>query len=199
MSKTSERIRNARKACHLTTKQLAYFINVSEKSIIRYENAQFVPDTHNLVQLAAIFDLSTDYLLGVSDNAETSFLEPYRTKNIVYRNAQNNPIWKDTNYYWIEYNPKEEPYPLRGQMEWVDRNNKEDLYALRPIIAENCLLLLEQFGKGKPLILNCREDFYVFLIYGGIAFATEAVCKDCVPYLLRPGTVARKSKKSEQK
>lgn len=187
MSKTSERIRYARKAFHLTVKQLACFINVSEKSIIRYENDQSLPDTHSLIQLAAIFDLSTDYLLGLSDNAETSFLEPYRTKNIYYRNAQNNLIQKNVDYYWIEYNPEKEVFPMRGQMEWAGKEGEEELYALRPIIPENCLFLLEKLGQKRPLILNCREDFYVFLIYGGIAFATEEVCKDCVPYLLQPG------------
>ena len=187
MSKTSDRIRFARKACHLTTKQLAQFIGVSEKSIIRYENDQSIPDTHSLIQLAIIFDLSTDYLLGISDYAEASLLEPYRIKNIFYRNVQNNYIQKDTDYYWIEYSPKEEPFPLRVQMHWAGTNGKEDLYALRPIHPENCLALLEKLGQKKPLILNCREDFYVFLIYGGIAFASKEVCQDCVPYLLPPG------------
>ena len=68
-------------------------------------------------------------LAGVSSysvNAEASLLEPYRIKNIFYRNVQNNYIQKDTDSYWIEYSPKEEPFPLRGQMRWAGTNGKED-------------------------------------------------------------------------
>ncbi|SCJ82286.1 HTH-type transcriptional regulator immR [Anaerotruncus sp. 2789STDY5834896] len=194
MSKTSERIRHARKHCRLTTKQLTYFIGVSERSVVRYENDQSTPDTHSLIQLASIFDLSTDYLLGLSDNAEASFLELYRTKNIFYRYVQNNHIREETDYYWIEYSPKDGPFPLRGKMQWAGTDGKEELYALRPIIPESCLIILEKLGRQKPLILNSREDFNVFLIYGGTAFASHQVCKECMPYLLRPGTVKNKAR-----
>ena len=189
MSKMSERIRNARISCHLTAKQLARLAGTSEKSIIRYENDQSTPETATLIQLAAIFALSTDYLLGLSDNADASFLEFYRKKSIFYRNLQNNHIQKETDYYWLEYSPEQEAFPMRGQMQWAGMDGETELYALRPIIPENCLSLLHYLGKDKPLILNCREDFYVFLNYGGIAFAAEAVCQDCVPHLFRPGPV----------
>lgn len=189
MSKTSERIRYARTACRLTVRELADFIGTSERTVIRYENGQSVPDTRSLKQLATIFDLSTDYLLGLSDNAETSFLAPYRSQNLFYRKVQQNEILPDTEYYVIEYDPGKEFYPMSGQMEWVGRAGGRDLYALRPVIPEGWLFLLNEIGEEKPLILNCREDFYVFLNYGGSALATEAVCKECVPHMMRPGYV----------
>ena len=99
----------------------------TKKSMIRYENDQSIQDTHSLsYSSGSHIGLSTDYLLGISVNAEASLLEPYRIKNIFYRNVQNNYIQKDTDSYWIEYSPKEEPFPLRGQMRWAGTNGKED-------------------------------------------------------------------------
>ena len=80
-------------------------------------------------------------------------------------------------------------------MQWAGLDGKEELYALRPIIPESRLIILEKLGRQKPLILNSREDLNVFLIYSGTAFASHQVCKECMPYLLRPGTVKNKARK----
>lgn len=82
MTTTGERIRHARKNAGLTMNMLAELIGVTERSVKRYESNQSTPDTHTLIQLASIFDLSTDYLLALSDNPNTSFLDKYRTNNM---------------------------------------------------------------------------------------------------------------------
>ena len=60
--------------------------------------------TTNLYQIRiASFNLPlTNYLLVGSDNAEISFLEPYRTKNYSFVMYRNNQIQEETDYYWIE-------------------------------------------------------------------------------------------------
>ena len=93
MSKTSERIRSARKAYGLTISELASLIGTTEKTVSRYENDQSKPDTYNLIQLACIFDLSVDYLLGLSDNADISFRKPFSKRNILYRRAQDQGVF----------------------------------------------------------------------------------------------------------
>ena len=74
MTTSGERIKYARKNAGLTMKKLAELIGVTERSVKRYESNQSTPDTHTLIQLASIFDLSTDYLLVLSDNANTCLL-----------------------------------------------------------------------------------------------------------------------------
>ena len=190
MSKTSERIRNARKVYGLTISELATLIGVTEKTVSRYENDQSKPDNHNIIQLACIFDLSADYLLGLSDNPDISFREQYSKSNVLYRKVQNNSILADHTYYWIEYNPETEFYPMRGNMEYAGTKRGRDLYKLRPIYSEQAAALLKSIGRIQPLIVNDMEDFYTLLNYGGTAFITEVVCKKGVSHLLRPGTVA---------
>ncbi len=196
MTTTGERIRHARKNAGLTMKMLAELIGVTERSVKRYESNQSTPDTHTLIQLASIFDLSTDYLLALSDNANTSFLDKYRTNNIYYQRViLNEPILTEE-YYWVEYDSAKEVYPMRGQMQWAGFNSKgEELYCLRPILIKQCLKMFEKNllpGKNPPLIINSKEDFYVFLTYGGVAFVTETICKECLRHLLRPGTTKDK-------
>lgn len=189
MSKTSERIRCARKACNLTTRELANFIGATDKTILRYENDQSTPDSHNLIKLACIFDISVDYLLGISDNADISFLKPFSMRNIHYLRAQNQKILEERTYYWVEYDPEKEFYPSRGQMEYAGTKDGKSLYQLRPISPENALALLKCIGRIHPLIVNDMETFYTFLSYGGTAFIVEEVCRKGVRHLLRPGTI----------
>lgn len=189
MSKTSERIHNARVACGLTAAALAKFIGASEKTVLRYENGQSTPDTHNLIQLACIFDLSVDYLLGLSDNADVSFLKPYAKRNIYCLRLQNQEALEGHTYYWLEYDPEKEFYPMRGHMEYVGEKDGRELYQLRPVLPDKAAALLKQIGRPRPLIVNTIEDFYTFLNYGGTAFITEEVCKEGVRHMLRPGTV----------
>jgi len=99
---TGARIRHARKHADLTIKKLAELIHVTERSIKRYESGQSTPDTHVLIHLACIFDLSTDYLLGLSDRADTSFLDQYRTNNIYYQNLLSNTPISTEDYFCVE-------------------------------------------------------------------------------------------------
>lgn len=193
MSITGDRIRQARKNAGLTIKMLSEFVVVSERSIKRYESGESIPDTHALIQLACIFDLSTDYLLALSNRADTSFLDEYRTNNIYYKKVLSNLPIQSENYYCVSYNVKKEHYPMRGQMQWAGFNNKgEELYCLRPIDITKSLEIFKMKVLRKetePLVVNTKDDFYVFLIYGGIAFVAETVGKECLKHLLRPGTV----------
>ena len=190
---TGARIKRAREYSNLTIKKLAGLVGVTERSIKRYESNQSTPDTHALIQLACIFDLSTDYLLGLSDRADTSFLDKYRTNNVFYRKALSNVPIPTENYYVVEYNPQREPYPMKGQMHWAgyDKNGK-DLWCLRPVIVDRWLALMKKLPeKTATLIINDKEDFYTFLIYGGNALIAETTCKECLAHLLRPGTAEK--------
>ena len=63
----SEKLLTLRKANELTQEQLAEKLDVSRQSISKWESGQATPELDKIVALSAIFNVTTDYLLGVSD------------------------------------------------------------------------------------------------------------------------------------
>ena len=53
-----------RKINHLTQRQVAEILGITQPSYIRYENGKAEPNLENLVKLADVFDVSIDYLCG---------------------------------------------------------------------------------------------------------------------------------------
>lgn len=66
-----KRIRDLREDKDLTQKQLAEYLNVSQKTYSRYELGQheMTPDT--LGKLATLYDTSVDYLIERTDNIKS--------------------------------------------------------------------------------------------------------------------------------
>lgn len=62
-----QRLRQLREQNGFVQKQLANFLGVSESTIGKYENDQRTPSPDTITKLATKFDVSTDYLLGVSN------------------------------------------------------------------------------------------------------------------------------------
>lgn len=52
---------------HLTQKELAKKLNTSNSSVCDWEKGRSQPDLQTLANIATLFDVSTDYLLGLSD------------------------------------------------------------------------------------------------------------------------------------
>jgi len=67
MSFFSERVKTLRKERSMTQRQVANALGITERSYQRYE-AENNPNNETLIKLADYFDVSTDYLLGRSDN-----------------------------------------------------------------------------------------------------------------------------------
>ena len=65
--KFSERLKELREEKELSKQQLAKAIGVSDVAISRWENNLRVPNIINLVNIAKYFDVSADYLIGLSD------------------------------------------------------------------------------------------------------------------------------------
>ena len=53
-----------RKLNHLTQRQVAERLGIAQPSYIRYENGKAELTFENLVKIAEMFDVSTDFLLG---------------------------------------------------------------------------------------------------------------------------------------
>ena len=60
----NQKITDLRKAAGISQDTLARQLGVSRQAISKWELGTAMPETKNIVQLAEIFDVTTDYLLG---------------------------------------------------------------------------------------------------------------------------------------
>ncbi len=63
-----KRLRELREEKGLTQKELAQKLNLHSVTYLHYEKDQREPPLAVLADIAQFFDVSTDYLLGLSDN-----------------------------------------------------------------------------------------------------------------------------------
>lgn len=64
----SERIRKLREEAGINQPQLAQILEVKTATINRYENNVREPEYATLIKIADFFNVSTDYLLGRTEN-----------------------------------------------------------------------------------------------------------------------------------
>ena len=64
----AERIKHLRETNNLTQSSLAKKLNVTRSSVNAWEMGISVPSTALIVDLARLFHISTDYLLGLDEN-----------------------------------------------------------------------------------------------------------------------------------
>ena len=64
----SARLKNLRTAKNITQKELALLIGLDRTSVTKWETKGVVPDPQTLSKLASFFAVTTDYLLGVSND-----------------------------------------------------------------------------------------------------------------------------------
>lgn len=65
MSTFCERIRKCRNQKNQTQKEVADFLGVSSAAFSQYENGKRKPSLDTILLLAKLFEVSTDYLLGL--------------------------------------------------------------------------------------------------------------------------------------
>lgn len=58
-----EKIHRLRKARGMSQEELASHLTISRQAVSKWELAESVPDTENIIQLSRLFGVSTDYLL----------------------------------------------------------------------------------------------------------------------------------------
>lgn len=66
--KFNERLKNIRKECGLTQKDVYEKLNISPNGYASYEQGRTEPNIETLVKLCNIFNVSADYLLGIDEN-----------------------------------------------------------------------------------------------------------------------------------
>jgi transcriptional regulator with XRE-family HTH domain len=64
----ADKIKLLREASHLTQTELAKKLNITRSSVNAWEMGISVPSTTYLIELALLFHVSTDFLLGLEQN-----------------------------------------------------------------------------------------------------------------------------------
>lgn len=80
------RLQSLRREKGLTQAQLGSFFNLAESTISLYESGKRSPDYDTLKRLASFFDVSLDYLLGISDNRQVA--SQLQEKTVVYKTSK---------------------------------------------------------------------------------------------------------------
>ena len=68
----ADKIINERKKNGWSQEELAQMLSVSRQSVSKWESAQAVPDLNRIIQMAKLFNVSTDYLLKDEIEADTT-------------------------------------------------------------------------------------------------------------------------------
>ena len=92
------RLRDLRREQNLTGEQLGKIIGVKQTTISRWEAGQVIPTQSNLKKLAAYFHVSSDYLLGLTDEREP-YKKPLKFEEalkILENTKRNDDIFKIT-------------------------------------------------------------------------------------------------------
>ncbi len=63
-----ERLRRARERKGLTQAEVSKITHISDKSLSRYETNSSAPDPDTIAELIRLYDVSADYILGLSYN-----------------------------------------------------------------------------------------------------------------------------------
>jgi len=71
------KIKELRNEFGLSQNELAEKLNISQKCISNWENGVNEPDFETLIKLSRLFDVTSDYLLGIDGNqSDSSILTP---------------------------------------------------------------------------------------------------------------------------
>lgn len=109
----SDRIRKLRQDMDITQSELANKLGITTTALSFFESGSRIPNIEVLRNMATIFNVSSDYLLGLSEKKETSSdLKTYADmiRHIIPLLEQSN-IW----YIWLEdmpYNAGEQVHGL---------------------------------------------------------------------------------------
>ncbi|MBP3292753.1 MAG: helix-turn-helix transcriptional regulator, partial [Clostridia bacterium] len=94
MLEFDRRIKNLRKSRGITQEQLAGYLDVSPQAVSRWETGTSCPDIALLPQIAALFEITTDELLGVNETEKRREINAVvrETSALIDKNITEEPI-----------------------------------------------------------------------------------------------------------
>ena len=144
-------IKLLRREVNMTQENLAELLSISPQAVSRWETDVAMPDISLLPPLANLFNVTTDYLLG---------METYQ------KDLRKEEFDKAFHKYW-EHDDKEKNYQIAvravaeypGNMEYVEWLASAEYYVAMPIADESeYARLLESSAKHYKLVLDNTKD-----------------------------------------
>jgi len=180
MSSTfSSRLKQLRIEKKLSQRALGALLGLSDKTISAYENNRNTPDFERLTKLSKIFGVSVDYLIGASENSESSetTLREYSLKTISVYNIdslQTNkaveylklPMWFGCDFGILVSDESCEPVLSKGDIALVRKGpalegdlvlwrEKEEKIVIRRIYFQgDSVILKPENSKYRPVIVK---------------------------------------------
>lgn len=136
----SERIKRSRKVAKLTQEELGRRVNTTKATISNYENSYSTPSNLMLVALADMLDVTTDYLLGRTDDTNGVVEVDRETKALIKKSENNKPSKYDA---------------LKNEFEEYKRNNEIKISVINDLREENRKL---KSYMEEIRILASKED-----------------------------------------
>ena len=112
----SQRLKEARRNRKLTQDELALKVNTTKSTISNYENGHSTPSNDMLVLLSDVLQITTDYLLGRSEN-------PHMTADEEFQTFANDPELERW-YRKLPESDEEDLQKLREMWEIIRRDKK---------------------------------------------------------------------------
>jgi len=152
------------------------------------KNGVSLPDAYNLRKISAEFGVSSDYILGLTDELEIKY--PAQDVTLLYKEYKkllSNQIMEDEDYYWIKIEVDEErAYTKTIQTEWAGfTEDGKEIRVARKVIPENVIELCNKIGDSA-VIINRTSEIGLFYLFGGNAIITETLCREHIPTILEP-------------
>ena len=164
MDNFGTRLKELRVMLQLSQKELAEKVNISEKTIQRYEKGGN-PDIYALAKLSTYFNVSSDYLLGLK--GYKAMLEEKKEKlknangdNELYRKyiqCLNNKIDEQMDYYWIALKGGR----ISGHTKWIGWSDERRTVEIRKLCTVQPKQAIEMCEKMKKRT-NIRKHMYFF-------------------------------------
>lgn len=123
---SGERLKKLREEMKLTQIELGKAFNISHSTINRYENGLRQPDNETLINMSNFFNVSVDYLLGISNTRNDS----ERITDIL----QNNPELQEL---WDKLKERPDLQLLFKQVKDVDSKGIQQIIRIIKAIEEN--------------------------------------------------------------
>lgn len=188
-------IKELRIYANMTLEQLAEILDVSKRTLQRYESGEATPDMRILTQLVDLFGFSADYFIGKEKlNGVVARTRASKKKNLRFRTdfwenynraKTEYTIDEDADYYYITLGESwDGEYGLRGMTMWTGfTDEKDDIRELMPVNPER---ILEDGTEDDIMVLNSGEDVAAFIGYGGTALVRADICKKYLPWVMKP-------------
>lgn len=175
-----QKLKKLRETRGFTQAELAEKIGVNPQTIYRYEKIDGVNiSSAELSLLAKLFNVSTDYLLGIVCFPSLDSIE-FKNECLICRDKER--IDKSVEYYWIWCNsdPKKGSPVWGGYTKWVGWEDSAHQLEKRALCVVNAYGVYKSRCEitGPPMVINDRYSKFLFNVCEGHALISVSAYRE---------------------